>query len=62
LTRASLLGEAQAELESEREAELFRFAIYSFRRQNNIGQDIVVTLDGPTVKLEKRHVPEVTIS
>lgn len=59
---AQARGESSAELESEREAELFRYAIYGFRKTNpGIGDDIMVTLDGNRVVLTKRTVPNITI-
>ena len=61
LALAEAMGEAQAELGSEREAELFRFAIYSFRRQAKIGQDLAVAVEGNKVTVAKRKVPEVFI-
>jgi hypothetical protein len=61
LATASLTGEAKAELGSRIEAERFRFAIYSFRRNEGIGYDLSITINGSTVVLMKRHVPSVQI-
>lgn len=61
LALADVSGESRAELASRREAELFRFAIYSFRRQHDIGQDLSVTLDGNNVIITKRTAPSVVI-
>lgn len=61
LARADAIGWASAELDSTKDAEAFRFAIYHFRRNNDIGQDLLITIDGATVCLTKRRVPEVTI-
>jgi hypothetical protein len=61
LALAEAGGEARAELETRREAERFRFAIYSFRRQNNIGNSLSVTIDGNTVVVARKEMPTVTI-
>jgi hypothetical protein len=61
LALASAKGRSKATLSSERDAELFRFAIYAFRTNNNIGQDLIITLDGNTVKVEKKDLREVMI-
>ena len=54
-------GSATAVLDSLRSAELFRFAIYSFRKATGLGNDISVTIDDKTVILTKRVMPQVTI-
>lgn len=57
---AEAQGEARAQLASRSEAERFRFAIYSFRRQNQLGSTISVTIeDEGTVVLTKREAPEI---
>jgi hypothetical protein len=61
LALAEATGESSAELASEREAELFRFAIYSFRREQGIGHNLSVTLDGCRVVVTKRETPTVVI-
>lgn len=62
LALAQVMGESSAELESEREAELFRYAIYGFRKTNpGVGDDIMVTLDGNYVVLTKRTTPTINI-
>ena len=61
LALADLEGESRAKLASEREASLFRFAIYGFRRSNNVGNDIVVTIEGTDVVLRKNPPSVVTI-
>lgn len=61
LALADANGISSAELESEREAELFRFAIYSFRRTNNVGDEVSVTLDGPKVILTRKPAPTIRI-
>jgi hypothetical protein len=61
LARAGVYGESRATLGSAREAELFRFAIYSFRRQNNVGWHLSVTLDDNDVVVTKRVEPNVSI-
>lgn len=61
LALAETQGESSAELESEREAELFRFAIYSFRRTNAVGEDVSVKLDGNRVVLTHKPAPSIRI-
>lgn len=58
---ASLQGEARATLQTPREAELFRFAIYSFRRSHNVGYDLSVTIGGNDVLLTKNEPKSVII-
>lgn len=55
LALADASGSARAELISAEEAEKFRFAIYFFRRQHGIGQNLTITLDGNFVVVEKRE-------
>ena len=62
LTLAEARGEARSTLDTERDAELFRFAIYSFRRQADIGDGLSVTLDGCDVVLTVRRMPEIAIN
>ena len=62
LALADTTGSASAVLASAREAELFRFAIYSFRRNTGLGQDLSVTLEGNNVIVTKRQEHYVTIS
>jgi len=59
---ANSQGTSRAELSSERDAERFRFAIYSFRRQNNLGHDLSITVDGNAVVIAKRKTPSVVIT
>lgn len=61
LTRADLTGESSATLASPRDAQLFRYAIYSFRKQTDLGRDLFITLEDNTVKVAKRAVPEILI-
>lgn len=61
LALADAKGESSAILESARDAELFRFAIYSFRRTTGIGEDMMVTLEDNKVIVTKRASPSVTI-
>ena len=61
LAIAEVKGISIAELSDEDEARLFRFAVYSFRRQHEIGQDLTITIDGNTVIVEKQAKPKVTI-
>jgi hypothetical protein len=59
---ADRCGTSRAELSSERDAERFRFAIYSFRRQTNLGQDLSITVNGNTVVIAKRETPSIVIT
>lgn len=61
LALAELEGESRAVLGSKREAERFRFAIYSFRRHNNVGFNLSITIDETTVIVTRREMPEVRI-
>ena len=61
-TLADATGQAAATLTSEREAKLFRFAIYNFRRAEGIGNDIFVGLESSTVTLVKREMPSIVIA
>jgi hypothetical protein len=61
LALADATGRSEAVLSSVREAELFRFAIYSFRRHADVGWDLSVTLDETKVIVTKRLPPSVTI-
>lgn len=63
LALADATGHSSAVLASAREAELFRFAIYSFRRKNaDLGGDLSVTLEGNNVIIKKREEHYVAIS
>lgn len=70
LAKAELVGSAKAMLDTWREAELFRFAIYSFRRSAQIGLGLSVTIEAEmiegeerfVVKLDQKILPEVTIA
>ena len=61
LALAEAKGEATATVASEREAILFRYAIYSFRKLNDIGHNLSVTLDNNRVIVTKRTLPQVQI-
>jgi hypothetical protein len=61
LARAEILGESSAELSSDRDAILFRFAIYSFRRNAHIGEDLSVTIEDKKVIVTKKVSPLVKI-
>ena len=62
LALAGAQGSAQAELANAREAALFRFAIYTFRRKNRIGNDISITIEDNKVMLVKRpEIPTIKI-
>lgn len=61
LTLALTTGESSAVLGSSREAELFRFAIYGFRRGCSDWDDLSITLDENKVIVTKRIAPTITI-
>ena len=62
LARADINGESRARLSSQREAERFRFAIYNFRRQRNLGSNLCITIeDDSVVVVTRREPPVVTI-
>lgn len=61
LCTAEAIGEAKATLSSNRDAKLFRYAIYSFRKATAIGQNVSVTIDDRTVIVRKRDEPFVTL-
>jgi len=61
LALADATGVSKAECASPEEAEKFRFAIYYFRRQHGLGNDLSVTLDGSFVIIEKKEMREITI-
>jgi hypothetical protein len=61
LARAKLEGEARASLTTSREAELFRFAIYNFRKEADEGHDVVLTLEDNTVVATHRPLPVVRL-
>ncbi len=66
---AHLLGKSRATLASEREAELFRYSVYNFRRRNPLGtQDVLVTIEPSAtangsfdVILTRRQRPNVVV-
>jgi len=58
---AERVGLAKAALGSPEEARLFRFAIYSFRRANGVGQELSITLEDNEVVLRKRQCPSIEI-
>ena len=62
LALADATGVSKAECDSPKEAEKFRFAIYYFRRQHGLGNDLSVTLDGSFVILEKKELREVIVT
>ena len=61
LALANITGEAKAQLASRREAELFRYAIYKYRQSQDIGLDLLITIDDTTVVATKPKPPVVTI-
>ena len=54
ISLATARGEARAKLRSQREAELFRQAIYSYRKANEVGYDLRITIEDLTVVLKKK--------
>ena len=61
LALADAKGESSATLENDRDAELFRYAIYTFRRNSGGWEDLSVTLEGNKVVVTKRTTPNITI-
>lgn len=61
LVQAKLSGEARAQLDTRQDAERFRYAIYAFRRNNNIGYDVSVTIEDTTVVVTKKQISTVTL-
>jgi hypothetical protein len=57
----SATGQAKADLETAEDARLFRYAVYSFRKNKNVGQDLSLSLEGNSVILRKSVVPVVSI-
>lgn len=62
ILRAETEGESEAELANAEAARQFRFAIYNFRKQQGIGQELTITLNGRKVLLRKIEPPSVVIS
>ena len=50
---AEEIGHSRVELPSEHDAYRFRLRLYDYRKAKNIGQGIVITLDGKEVVLVK---------
>lgn len=61
LTEAETEGHSQAKLASNEEAHLFRFALYYLRRQEKIGNNISITVDGHWVILTKKTTPKIEL-
>ena len=61
LTAAELVGAASATLETPEDASRFRFAIYTFRKQNALGEDLVVTVTGNVVVVSRPKVHNISI-
>jgi hypothetical protein len=61
IAQAEASGESRATLSSVEEARLFRFAIYSFRRTNFVGQELTIAVDGVSVVLARRVLPVISI-
>ena len=55
-------GEARATLGTPEEARLFRFAIYTFRKEHNVGFDLRITLEENVVVLRRRPQPVIVIA
>ena len=56
-------GSAVAELDTEREAALFRFALYSFRRRRKLRNDeFRITLEGNRVVITRQVLRNVAIT
>ncbi len=53
LSRAETNGESIATTASHREAELLRFALYNFRRNEKIGRNLRITIDENRVIVTK---------
>ena len=62
LALAAATGESRAELATEEEAKLFRFAIYNFRKTNDLGADLSITTEANVVIVRKRLAPKITIA
>lgn len=56
IERAEQGLESEAVLGSRREAYLFRFAIYNYRRDANVGKSLTVTVADRIVRLTKSQV------
>jgi hypothetical protein len=61
LVLAETAGASKAELETTEEAEKFRFALYHFRKQENLGLDLLVSVNGNQVSLTKKASPKIEI-
>lgn len=62
LAQAETSGSASARLESAEEAERFRYAIYNFRRSNNLGTDLTITIDECEVTITRTERPKVELT
>src|SRR5260370_24674493 len=56
VNEAETRGSAFVELGSPREAELFRFAVYNFRRKTDLGKGLGIAIDNKIVCLAKNQV------
>lgn len=61
LAQAALTGEARAKLDSRADAERFRYSIYAFRRNHNIGYNVSITIEDNTVVVTRKTAPPVTL-
>jgi hypothetical protein len=61
LVKAQNQGRAIAQCSTKREAELFRFAIYSFIKRKDFDNDFLITIDGTNVVVDIQIFPRVEI-
>jgi hypothetical protein len=59
LTAAEKHGTAKATLDSVEDANKFRFSVYTFRKANSVGEDLIITVEGNEVIARRR--PEVSV-
>jgi hypothetical protein len=57
ITRAEQSGYSEVELNSSREAVLFRYAVKNYQRRHNVGEGLTTNAVGKTVTVRKQ--PEV---
>ena len=61
LALAEATGEAYAELENPAEAAKFRFAVYTFRKTQRLGEDLAISIEGRRVWARQRPSPMVVV-
>jgi hypothetical protein len=59
IDKANISGFSEAELASEKDAELFRHAVNNYRRRNKVGENLTTNAVGKTVVIRKH--PEVKV-